>query len=268
MGSLPNRRTLLGPGHPRGLDDEGVALPAAAHLSQPLRDGRAHPRSPVQRDDPRVVNHLHMDHDVVRCLEDEVVVVVAGRQHRRSHRPQHAAVVEIQVRPDVGGPARPPRLGAGVLAPLGFGRQRRDAAIGWVDDKGRPSGRRRAPVEPEVVVEAGRPAFAPVHAFRYLGSPSGAAEQLFVAVDGLSFEIGRLLLSQELLSRERGGPLEGRDGLVRVGALQVGVAPGGAGWRLSGGRERGQRGDGDDGQRRDKTSTAHKAIPRFVTVRP
>jgi hypothetical protein len=47
--------------------DQRVAFPAGAGVSHPLTDRSV--RTAVERDDPRIVNHLVVDHDVIGGLE-------------------------------------------------------------------------------------------------------------------------------------------------------------------------------------------------------
>ena len=48
-------------------------------------------RTPIQRDDAHVVNHLDFDRDIVFGLDDLIVVVVGGRNHGRSGSPPQDA---------------------------------------------------------------------------------------------------------------------------------------------------------------------------------
>ena len=241
---VAERRPLLAAGDAAGLDDEGVALPAAAHLAQPLRDAPVGARPAVEGDDAGVVDHLDLDHDVVGRLQDQVVVVVAGRQHRRPHRPEHAAVVEVHVGPRVRRAALGPRGEAGVLVRLRLGRQRRKPAVGRIDDERRLPRGRGAAIEPEVVVEPRRPVLADVHALGDLGPRRRPREKRRVAVEDLALEVRHLFRRQPLPPRQLRRALQRRDRLVRVGALQIGVAPGRARRRrLAGRRDHRERDD-------------------------
>src|SRR3954466_10888790 len=64
------------------LDDERVPLPAATRRSHPLTDAAMRPA--VERNDPRVVDHLVDDRHVRGVLDDLHVVVVRTGHHRRS----------------------------------------------------------------------------------------------------------------------------------------------------------------------------------------
>ena len=173
-----------------------------------------------------------MDGDVFGRLQDQIVVVVAGRQHRWPHRPEHAAVVQIEVGPDVGRAAGAARVPARVLLPLRGRRQRRNTAVGRVDDDRGPPGGGDARVQPEVVVVAGRAVLADVHVVGDGGAARRPRQQLGVAGGDLAFEAGHLVGAEQLSPRELRGPLERRDGLVGIGALEVGVTPRSAGHRL------------------------------------
>ena len=49
----------------RRFNDEGLPLPVTTRIAVPLTDVRRQRRPPIQWNDPRVVNHLHEDHNVV-----------------------------------------------------------------------------------------------------------------------------------------------------------------------------------------------------------
>ena len=83
------------------LDDQRLALPVGARVAQPLADPRSQMPAAVQRDDPRVVDHLHQDHDVVGRLQNLIVVVVEAGHHGAGHAARDAPVVEVQVLPGV-----------------------------------------------------------------------------------------------------------------------------------------------------------------------
>ena len=76
----------------------------AARITQVLAEEVAHVRAAVERDDPRLVDHLVMDHDVVRRLDQhDVAVVGAARDSRQPLR--HAALPQAAVGPRVGAAA-------------------------------------------------------------------------------------------------------------------------------------------------------------------
>src|SRR5262245_30060323 len=68
----------------RRVDDERVALPLAARIAQPRPHAGRDVRTAVQRNDPRVVNHLVGDDDVARHLKDLDEIVVRTGHHRRT----------------------------------------------------------------------------------------------------------------------------------------------------------------------------------------
>ena len=61
----------------RRLDHQRIALPAAARDADPLAKALRRLRAPVERDDPRVVDHLGENHGLARRLHDLIVGVVA-----------------------------------------------------------------------------------------------------------------------------------------------------------------------------------------------
>src|SRR5215471_15909153 len=116
-------------------------------------------RTSVERNDPRIVDHLVDDRDISGSLEQLDIVVVGARGHRRSGiKPEDAALRQRPVFIRVGvGPAKD-----GVVAPrrnavrslLSFGRHGGVPAIGRVDDQRRAlrSYNLVAAVPPELVV--------------------------------------------------------------------------------------------------------------------
>ena len=133
---------------------------------------------------------------------------------------------------------QPPGVGACVTMPftgrperrllrLGLRRERRHLAAGRVDDErraARPDGR-RAPVQPEVVVEAGGAVLPAVDAVGRRGPRGGPVQQLLVAGEGLLLEARRLFRGQELLFRQIVGPLHRGDRAEVPDALDVRRAP-------------------------------------------
>ncbi len=51
----------------------------------------------IDRDDPRVVDHLAVDHDVARRLQDQRAVVVGRRHHHAEHTARQAAIATLHV---------------------------------------------------------------------------------------------------------------------------------------------------------------------------
>src|SRR5262249_52873172 len=68
----------------RGVDDERISFPMSTRVSHPLLDSLWKMRSSIHRNDARVVDLLVKDDDVSRCLYQLIVIVVAGRRHRRA----------------------------------------------------------------------------------------------------------------------------------------------------------------------------------------
>src|SRR5713101_6595201 len=64
----------------RGVNDQRLAFPMAPRVAHPLAQLAV--RTAIQRNDPRVVNHLVKDHDVLTCLEQLDILVVRCRGHR------------------------------------------------------------------------------------------------------------------------------------------------------------------------------------------
>ncbi len=95
----------------------------------------------VQRDDPRVVDHLEIDHHIARPLHDLDAVVVAERQHRGGEAAGDAAVPAVEIRHPVIGLAPDPARPAGRVQARAFLGQRRQAAIHGIDQqRGAPAG--------------------------------------------------------------------------------------------------------------------------------
>jgi hypothetical protein len=185
------------------------------------------------------MNHFLHDHDVIARLHDlDVVVVRAGQRRQRAG---DAALPEAPILGIVGvGRDQPPRLRARGLAFLRLRRQRRDAAVGRIDDeRGLRPEDLRAAVPPEIVVGA-----------RDVGVRAGAVTAVLVpALDGRALELGDFLgVGEGRLVAKRRGPLERRDGRVAPDALLIGPAvrvAGRCGFRLSG------HGDPRDGDERN-----------------
>ena len=120
---------------PLGLDDQRVALPAAAAVAQPLAHAVGHMRAVVERNDARLVDHLQQQHHVVRRLEDLVVRVVDVRNHGDGQRAGDAALPRVAIEPRIGLAASLARVLAVDQPPLRRRQQRRDATVGRVDDQ-------------------------------------------------------------------------------------------------------------------------------------
>ena len=83
------------------LDHQGVPLPAAARRPVPAPDLARRQRAAVDRDDPRLVDHLVEDDHVARRLENPVAGAVAGREdppgHAAGDAPLPRGVVHVGV---------------------------------------------------------------------------------------------------------------------------------------------------------------------------
>ena len=154
-------------------------------------------------------------------LRDAVVVVVGRRAHRAGHAARDAPLERAAIEPAVG--AAPGGAGAAKRRPLRLvgrallrlGRQRGHAPSGGSTTS--DVRRRRhlgAAIPPEVVVGA-------------LDVAAGALRATLVAALLLRalLERGHFLRGEELPAAHVRRPLERRDGAIRVGALQIGLAP-------------------------------------------
>src|SRR3989441_7496666 len=63
------------------LDDQSITFPTPTRVPQPLADVLTYVRPPVQGDDPRVVDHLDVNHHVSRSLQNLIIVVVEAGHH-------------------------------------------------------------------------------------------------------------------------------------------------------------------------------------------
>src|SRR5206468_885702 len=137
-----------------GLDDERVAFPVTAGIAVPLLNVRRKVRTPVERDDARVVDGLLEDRHVILRLEDLDVAVVARAEPRGAKA--DAALRQATIFPGVGFTREQVALASCAPEPLGrdlFGcrSQRRYTSVGGIRDE------RRTVVElslhePELVV--------------------------------------------------------------------------------------------------------------------
>ena len=253
----------------RRLDYQRVAVPVAARVAHPLAHLRRDVRPAVQRHDARVVVLLRQQDDVVRRLEHlDVVVVAAGADRRTRLRVLDAAVARVEVLVGAGGkhppahrgdPRRLRRLGAHPRVI----RQGRQPSVRRVHDERRaprPDGG-RSPIQPEVVVEAGRSVRPPVDLIARGGRLGRAIQEPLVALESLPLQCRRLLLGQEGLVAQLHGPFERCERPVVPRPLEIGMAPGRPEVRrvrgLSCGRHRHQRHARDRRQRRRVKSIPH-----------
>ena len=199
-----------------GVDDQRLAFPVAARVAE--QPGHAPVRTPIHRHDPRVVNHLVQNHDVIARLEELHVVVVDRRDHRWTR----------------GSPENAPLLEREILGRL------RGIASGAPARARRPA-RGLAPTAAESCRPAGSTISDVRLFFRTLFSrshQSGPAVALLVLrrCNRLPFERGRLLVGQDGLVREGGGALQGRHGAEVPDAVEVRVAPRACGARSTASR--------------------------------
>jgi hypothetical protein len=166
------------------------------------------------RDDPRVVDHLVHEHDVIGRLQNLHVVVIRPREHRRPGVEQQAAFAEGTILGAVGR-VLPPRVGAGGSAHLAVRGQGGNPSVRRIDDQRAA----RLPVHPRHV----DPAVPPELVVR-AGNVGGGIRVAIVAVaplGGALLELLRVRVGQEFAARELGGPLERRDRRKVPDALQV-----------------------------------------------
>ena len=201
IGGKPERRVLV---KIRGLDHERIAFPVAARVAQPLPDTRADVRTPVEVNEPHLVNLLMQNRHESRRLRDLVVVVVPGRQ-RRHAVVQDAAFLQRPVKPGVGRTPGSPRGRARIEHLLTVRRQRRQPSVLRVDDE-RCAADRRTAVPPELVIRQ----------LEILGFVGGAALGAGVR---LLVDFGFFFLAEQLLLSGTARALERRDRAVIPGPL-------------------------------------------------
>ena len=195
----------------------------------PLADAVGDVRSLVERDDPRVVDHLGVDDQVLGALQDVVIAVVAGKEARHAER--DAPFAQTTVRPRVGGVIRQTRELASQSL-FGGRRHGGQPAVGRIDDE------RRAVVDvaldqPDLTVVAGglieREEFA---LLVQRGRHEAVAEHGVVTLEhgvDLLFQRGELRVGELRFALERHGSLQRRCHVVGPDALEIGLAVGGAG---------------------------------------
>ena len=251
--SEDQRGAVVGGGdvlHVRRLDHQRIAFPTAAGVAQPLTDAGTYVRTPVQRDDPRIVDHLDIDRDETGRLQDLVVVVVEPGHHGAWYCAGDAPLVQV---PALGPVCRTALLG---LVSSRFPRQsllcqgrefpRR------VHDERRAIGQ-VSPLQPEIVVGAG------IARFRTLIDAGGCLPVL----------LGQLLVRENRFVLEVVGSFQTGCGGVRPLPLQVRIAPRGArrslrfgGLRVRHGWQRGpDSGDGNHHADQNQESNLHFEPP-------
>ena len=163
-------------------------------------------RATVDRDDPRVVDHLVVDHHVAGRLDDLVRVVVSGREHAGRRATRDAAI------PHAHELVRIAFVRAVVVARrFRFGTQRH-AAVRRVDDERGAQSRHDAiaRIEPELVVAADVSATRP--------SVFIAARRRLLPLDRLGLRFG-----QKRLVAQARRALERRERGIGPDALHVGL---------------------------------------------
>ena len=118
------------------LDNQCVAFPMTSAVTEPLPDLVINMGPPIERDNPRFVDHLHLDDDMVRGLQNLEVVVVGIRNHGHRHRPGDAPLPTVPVEPRVTLAAPRARVLAVDQTLLRRRKKLRNPAIGRVDHKG------------------------------------------------------------------------------------------------------------------------------------
>ena len=197
------------------LDDERVAFEVADRRSHVLAHARAGLCASVERNDPRVVQHLVADGDLGRRLDDAHRVTVERRHDRAGHAAADAAVVigEVLRREE-----RPVGLTAASRLPLPplLGERRHLTVLG-LDDV-----RRVAEHASAGLGRVERAQLDPARVFRLLGDEcreaAGAGGQA----------LAKFFVREELARTELVGPLQ-RDAAhvaARERSLEVRVAPG------------------------------------------
>src|SRR4029450_3116250 len=81
----------------RGLHDETVAVPTAPGVAHVQAERLADVGAFGERNDARLVNHLHADRPPTLSLDELIRVAVDGRQHRVWIPASDAAIVEAQI---------------------------------------------------------------------------------------------------------------------------------------------------------------------------
>ncbi len=220
----------------------------AARIAQPLTHFPGRVRTPIQRNNPRVMDHLHHDGDVARSLLDLVIVVVKAGHHRRTGgRPKDAAFRQRPILRTIVGMA--PIGGANLRRAADRSlRQRRNLAVRWIDNQRSPERRNHLgpPIPPEIVVR-----LADVRVRALDGG----------AIVGVVLRDGRLFVSRRFGGREEGFVREILQALERcqrdVGPVtgEIRLAVGRLG-RSPVGRSLAERTEGNRGRRQNDQAPA------------
>ncbi len=207
-------------GEVHGIDDEGVAFPAAPRITHVEMNVLSQARSPaVDGDDSRLVDHLVLDDDVAGTLQDAGAVAVDGGQDRADYTAGDAAVV---VAVEFGGFVLAQEARAVLrLAPL--------ARLASARAAGRPAGRRPATWRATASCRARASAAARCWPLRPVRTPSPAVRLLSFAIcSRLAFSRRvELRVGQRRPIAVLRRPLERHtdEVVAREGPSQVGIAP-------------------------------------------
>src|SRR5262249_44712183 len=106
-----------------------------ARISQVLMNLAARVRAPIERDDPRVVDHFVRARHVTRRLKDHVAIAINNRKDRAEDASRDATIVETPIVPRVWRATS--RAGDYRCAPLAFRSERRNSSIGRLHDERR-----------------------------------------------------------------------------------------------------------------------------------
>ena len=198
-------------GEVRRLDDQRVAFPVPARVAQVLTQALAEMRTPVERNDARVVNHLVGEDEGVGRLQDPIAVAVRNRHHAADDAARDAPIVEREVLGAVEGTVPEAAAIPGRRPLQRLRRDRRHPAVRRIDDeRGLPEGLGAAP---ESITAAG------LHA----GRGHGVLDRLLVPLDS----IGELLIGQlRPAGKLRGAfPRDATGAVAGPLALEIRVAP-------------------------------------------
>src|ERR1051325_11662982 len=168
-------------------------------------------RATVQRDYARVVDHLIQDDEGMRRLDHLIVVVVGAGHHGRTGTVQQDAALSHRTILGAVGGVQASGLFHLFSTLLCQRRQRRNAAIGGIDDQrgSKSLGDAGSAVPPEIVVGA-----------RHVGVGSGAVTLVLVVLFNRPLEVGGgFLFGEECFVWEIGGSLQRREDRVGPDAL-------------------------------------------------
>ena len=203
----------------RHLDNQRVAFPVTAGVTQILTDTLADVRTSIHGNDARLVDHLVRDDDEARALNDADDVAVAARvdDHvRPATARDDAAIAKAAIGPGVGRSAPLQRRCLCCRPCLCFRCEWRHAAIRRIDDF-RCACRLRVPE----LVPVSRPG---------AGFPTDGRRTFDIALRALLEHSGKFLVSEFHFAAKFSRPLERRIHIVvvRPEPLDVRITPRGA----------------------------------------